>query len=63
MKLTYDHPRFDSLSRENIQKAVEMADVFSEDNGVEKECRTYSRLLVEDVLLAYREKKETRSLR
>ena len=58
MKLTYDHPRFDSLSRENIQKAVEMADVFFEDNGVEKECRTYSRLLVEDVLLAYWEKNE-----
>ena len=54
MKAQYDHLQFDCLSAENIRKAVDAAGVFFSDNGVEYEHIACSRLLLEDMLLAYR---------
>ena len=58
MKLAYDHPRFDSLSEESVEKAIETADSFLSDNGVEYELRSVFRPILEDALLAYRRQDE-----
>ena len=54
MKTQYDRLQFDCLSGENIRKAVDTANVFFSDNGIESEHITRGRLLLEDLLLAYR---------
>ena len=58
MKLSYDHPRFDSLSRSNIDQAIQMADSFLTENHIDYEQRTVLRLTFEDLLLAYRQQDE-----
>ena len=60
MKITYSFQRYDNLSRENIQKAVDMAITFFEENSVEYRYRTLARLLLEDILLGYRERDESK---
>ena len=55
MKLAYDRPHFDSLTAENISRAVKQADTFFADNGVEYEKRTFTRSLLRDMLQDYRE--------
>lgn len=58
MKLSYDHPRFDSLSRSNIDQAIQMADSFLTENHIDYEQRTVLRLTFEDLLLAYQKQDE-----
>ena len=51
MKRAYDHPRFKCLSNENIREAIDLADGYFADNGIEESNRIRSRLFMEDVLL------------
>ena len=58
MKLAYDHPKFETLSLENIEKAVGLANAFLTENGIEYERRTLCRPILENILLSYRQKDE-----
>ena len=58
MKLAYDHPKFETLSLENIKKAVDLADAFFSENGIEYERRTLCRPILKGILLSYRQKDE-----
>lgn len=58
MKLSYDHARFDSLSTQNIETAVELMDTFCADNSVEYRRRVLSRLMLEGMLLDNRQLNE-----
>ena len=58
MKLSYDHPQFDSLSVPNIDQAVGMSDSFFTDNNIDYEQRILLRMMVEDLLLGYRQQDE-----
>ena len=53
VKRAYDHPRFQSISNENIRAAIDLADDYFADNGVEEYNRIRSRLFLEDMLLQY----------
>ena len=53
MKLSYDRPCFDSLSLENIDKAVELMDRFCVDNLVGSRQRHRLRTALKDTLLGY----------
>ena len=58
MKRPYDHPRFDCISNENIRAAIDLADSYFADNGIEESNRIRSRLFLEDMLLQYQKQDE-----
>ena len=53
VKHAYDHPRFQCISNENIRAAIDLADGYFADNGVEENSRIRGRLFLEDMLLQY----------
>ena len=56
VKHKYGHPRFDCISNENIKAAVDLADTYLSDNGIESAKRTRCRLALEEMLLQYQER-------
>ncbi|MBR2699390.1 MAG: hypothetical protein IKE76_12435 [Clostridia bacterium] len=62
MKHKYGHPRFDCISNENIKTAVDLADTYLSDNGIESAKRTRCRLALEEMLLQYQQQDETARL-
>ena len=62
VKLTRDHPRFDCISNENIKAAVELADTYLSDNGIESVKRTRCSLALEEMLLQYQEQDRNRAV-
>ena len=59
MKYAYDHPGFDCISNENIRTAIDMAERYFADNGVDESNKIRSRLFLEDVLLQYQKQDES----
>ena len=53
VKYAYDHPGFNCISNENIRTAIDMAERYFADNGVDESNKIRSRLFLEDVLLQY----------
>ena len=62
VKHKYSHPRFDCISNENIKAAVELADTYLSDNGIESVKRTRCSLALEEMLLQYQEQDRNRAV-